>query len=364
MAILEIGRDGIESIPRATLVGEGIRERADLQRVLLASIGTIMPGVMVITEEFGNWEDSRRRIDILGLDKDANLVVIELKRTEDGGHMELQALRYAAMVSVLTFDQVVETHRQFLESRGSNIDPQEAVLEFLEWEEPDVEQFAQEVRIILVSVEFSKEITTTVLWLNDKGVDISCIRLTPYKLGDRLLVDVQQIIPLPEAEEFQTKVRQKQLTKSASRGGRDLTQFTLTLGDEVLSELRKRRAIHHVFRYLVDRGVSPEAVAEAIAVRKPETILVDFPGAVSEDHVKHHLNERNAGAGRGRFHPKRWFCAEDELIRFNGRTYIVSNQWGHRTEKALQNLAQAFPQFRIGVKPVRGEEGLAGCETR
>jgi len=30
-----------------------------------------------------------------------------LKRTEDGGHLELQAIRYAAMVSTMTFDQAV-----------------------------------------------------------------------------------------------------------------------------------------------------------------------------------------------------------------------------------------------------------------
>ena len=31
------------------------------------------------------------------LDNAARLVVVELKRTDDGGHLELQALRYAAM---------------------------------------------------------------------------------------------------------------------------------------------------------------------------------------------------------------------------------------------------------------------------
>lgn len=46
--------------------------------------------------------------------KAANLVVIELKRTEEGGRMELQAIRYAAMVSTMTFDQAANIFEQYL----------------------------------------------------------------------------------------------------------------------------------------------------------------------------------------------------------------------------------------------------------
>ena len=86
---------------------------------------------MVLSEEFGSWEDSRRRIDLLALDKDANLVVIELKRTEDGGHMDLQALRYAAMVDNMTFEQAVEAHQHYRNVRGIEGDAREEILEFL-----------------------------------------------------------------------------------------------------------------------------------------------------------------------------------------------------------------------------------------
>ncbi len=60
----------------------------------------------------GLFEDSRRRVDLLALDRAGTLVVIELKRTGDGGHMELQALRYAAMVSTMTADQLVTVYSQ------------------------------------------------------------------------------------------------------------------------------------------------------------------------------------------------------------------------------------------------------------
>ena len=37
-----------------------------------------------------------------------------LKRTSDGGHMGLQAIRYAAMVSAITFERAVQIHSTFL----------------------------------------------------------------------------------------------------------------------------------------------------------------------------------------------------------------------------------------------------------
>ncbi len=353
MAILEIGASSIEAVPKASLIAEGIRERGDLQRVLLASIGAVAPDVMVVTEEFGAWADSRRRIDILGLDRDANIVVIELKRTEDGGHMELQALRYAAMASVLTFDQVVDVHAQFLATKGIDADAREAVLEFLGWEDSDDERFGQDVRIVLASVEFSKEITTTVLWLNDKGVDIRCVRLTPYKLGDRLLVDVQQIIPLPEATDYQTQVRKKQ---KAERGRRDLTRFNLDLGGEKLSALPKRHALYRAFRYLVEHGISPERVTEGIQFRRPETVVFRVERVVDSASMRAALEARSKLDGGGRYVPRRWFCDVEEPLIFEGATYVVSKMWGPRTERALRNLAAAFPQFGIAVEPVSDTE--------
>jgi RecB family endonuclease NucS len=98
----------------ATYAEPNLRERQDMQRVLRDHIDAISPDLMVLAEEYGEWEDSKRRIDLLCIDRDSQLVVVELKRSDDGGHMELQALRYAAMVSTMRFEQAVTAHRQYL----------------------------------------------------------------------------------------------------------------------------------------------------------------------------------------------------------------------------------------------------------
>ena len=216
MPIYELRDDRIRSVPRTHFSSEGIKEREDLQRLLRDQPDLIDHGLMVLAEEFGDWSDSSRRIDLLCLDADANLVVVELKRTADGGHMELQALRYAAMVSTMTFDQAVEAHAAYLKQRDRDGDARDAILEHLGWEEPEEERFAIDVRVVLVSEGFSREITTAVMWLNERDLDIRCVRLSPYRAEGRVLLDIQQVIPLPEAADYQVRIKEKEQRKRSS----------------------------------------------------------------------------------------------------------------------------------------------------
>ncbi|QDT71720.1 PDDEXK family nuclease [Lacipirellula limnantheis] len=236
MAIFHITADRLEELPITTFSGAGIRERDDMQRLLRDQIEIIAPETLVISEEFSDWEDSRRRIDLLAIDRDANLVVIELKRTDDGGHMELQAIRYAAMISAMTFDRGVDVYAAYLRQRGDGRDARQSLLDFLGWDEVDDESFARDIRLVLVAADFSKELTTTAIWLGERGIDVRCVRLRPYLDGARLLIDVQQLIPLPEAEEFQVRLREKaqktRLAKSSQlTEARLFEQLTAQHGD-------------------------------------------------------------------------------------------------------------------------------------
>ena len=149
MPLFLLGADDIEVVPADSFSALGVTERGHLQRVLRTKLDVIAPGCFLLAEEFGEWEGASRRIDLLAIDRNARLVVIELKRTEDGGHAELQAIRYAAMVSAMTFDQAVETHRRYLAANSLDGDARERILTFLGWVEPHLEDFANDVRIIL-----------------------------------------------------------------------------------------------------------------------------------------------------------------------------------------------------------------------
>ena len=350
MAIFEMTQNSIRQISQTRFADAGISERNDLQRLLREKVEIISPDTLVIAEEFGEWEDSRRRIDLLGIDKDANLVVVELKRTEDGGHMELQAIRYAAMVSAMTFDKVIEVFSRYLQDQGREEDARSNLLEFLEWDEPDDDLFVQDVRIVLASAEFSKELTTAVMWLNERDIDIRCIRLQPYKDGERLLLDVQQIIPLPEAEAYRVQIKEKQKRERAARKFTpDLTKYDVTINGKTQERLAKRWAIFAVVKHLCAQGIEPEKIRDAIPWRRKRLFEV-AEGELDSESFLAAVTDRRQQEGRP-FDVRRFNCGDDDLIHSGGKTYVFSNQWGLRTFEAITTLIKAFPDAKITCNP-------------
>jgi len=106
-------------------------------------------------------------------------------------------------------------------------------------------------RIILVSSQFNKEITTTVLWLNERfgsteedglGMYIMCFEVGVYELGGQRALHFDQIIPISQAEEYQVKARAKELDsakkQAKSRRARSVslleTSGTLKQGSKIV----------------------------------------------------------------------------------------------------------------------------------
>jgi hypothetical protein len=65
MTLFEMTGDALTAVPTTDFATEGIWERRDLQRVLRDNIGTIDDTLLVVAEEFGDFEGSDRRIDLL-----------------------------------------------------------------------------------------------------------------------------------------------------------------------------------------------------------------------------------------------------------------------------------------------------------
>ncbi|MGC2237774.1 MAG: hypothetical protein WA584_16540 [Pyrinomonadaceae bacterium] len=325
MAIYCFEQNSLKKIEKTSFSGEGIRERQHLQSALKEQIEIIAPNCLVIAEEFSEWSESQRRIDLLAIDKQANIVVIELKRNETGEFMELQAIRYASMVSTLTFQKATEIYQKYLNSKETHEDAETILLGFLGWEDVKAEDFASDVRIILVSANFSKELTTSVMWLNERDLDIRCVRLIPYKFEDRIFVDVQQIIPLPEAESYQIKIKQQsEERREARKSSKDYTRY---LFDG--NEYNKRKLVLAVIKKWIVEN-SPQSFTELVSVFPQGLHRGDL--FVSEDEAKIICERQGID---------RYFINDDEIIRFpDSSSYAVSNQWGKGNIEPVISHAQ------------------------
>ncbi|HTR35795.1 MAG TPA: endonuclease NucS domain-containing protein [Bryobacteraceae bacterium] len=336
MSLFELSKTSISGLERVDFEAIGLLERADLQRLLRDHIAVISKDTLIISEEFSAW-DCDRRIDLLGVDRQAKLVVVELKRTADNTHADLQALRYAAMVWNMTFDDAVETFRRYLVERQKEDDPKTQLLQFLGWHDPTDGRFAEDVRIVLAAPDFSPEITSTVLWLNDRDLDLRCMRIQPYRLRDSILLDVQQIIPLPEAADYQVQIRQKQREARAAAGQVvDLTKYDVTMTDGISRNLSKREVMLTVCRFLVNGGIAPEELEKTIARHIFESVDGQVDGAMMEaEIVKNRPNDR--------FADQRYFTDDEQLIAYSGKTYALTTQWSKKTmEAAMAELLARF----------------------
>ena len=247
MAIFKMvgDKERLDKVERTSFGQEAVLERADLQRILRDQPDVLEDGLLIISEEFGNWEDSNRRIDLLALDSKGRLTVIELKRGATGELMDLQAIRYAAMVANMTFEQAADNFQNYLIKRAKEdnqiVEEDEAETLLRErgfgTTEQDIQVSTEIPRIILASEDFSKELTTCVLWLNDnlfRNMDekIKCIRLQPYRNENEIFVETSVIIPLPEASDYQTQLGKRKQETGVQRSG----SVEYTRGSDVFKE--------------------------------------------------------------------------------------------------------------------------------
>lgn len=325
MSLYSFNANSLQKVETTTFNSEGILERQHLQSAIKHQIDVVAPNCLVISEEFSEWSGSQRRIDLLAVNKEGNLVVIELKRTETGEHMELQALRYAAMVSTLTFSRTVEIYQKYLVSVGSEENAESNLLEFLGWEEPQEDDFALDVRIVLVSSNFSKELTTSVMWLNERNLDIRCVRLIPYRYQSQVLVDVQQIIPLPEAESYQVKIKQQsEERREARKSSKDYTRYLFQR-----NSFNKRKLVLAVIQQWVAEN-KPNNLSE---------LLQAFPQEIRSGGLFVPVEEAKGIYDRQGIY--RHFLGDGEKLVFPDSTqYAVSNQWGKGNIEKFINQAK------------------------
>lgn len=197
-----------------------LRERDHIQEWLAQMPEALGEELLVVQKEFDGFADTRERLDLLALDKEGRLVVIENKLDDSGRDVVWQGLKYVAYCSSLRKAEIVEIYQKYLDRWSQGADAVTNLCDFLGVAELDdiVLNAGNDQRLVLVAANFRREVTAAVLWLLGHGVRAQCFRIVPYSFDDELFVDLQQIIPTPEAADYMIRIADKDTEEKSNQG--------------------------------------------------------------------------------------------------------------------------------------------------
>lgn len=203
MQLWTIDGDRPVRLPSAKLDLEARLERWICQDLSLVGEDLLLLGSQIATA-YGH------AIDILAMDRDGNLVILELKRGRTPRDVVAQVLDYAAWVHGLSPAEVeglAETHRQ----RSL----EELYREVFRDDLPD--SLNEKQRLVIVATELDPQSERIVQFLSDQyGVNINVVFFDYYRHGDRELIGRSWLIAPDEVE-------RKARTSSSSRQRQTLT---------------------------------------------------------------------------------------------------------------------------------------------
>lgn len=146
-------------------------------------------------------ENSRVFPDLLGLDKDGNIVVVELKKGKTPREVVAQLLEYAAWASELSDDNIYEIAERYFPTfpqlQGKTL--REVFCNTFETEE--VPSLNQRLRLFIAAEEITPTISRVCRFLRiSHGVDVNCVEFSIYQTeSGEILVNSQVVVGQEEA---------------------------------------------------------------------------------------------------------------------------------------------------------------------
>jgi hypothetical protein len=163
-------------------------------------------------------------IDLLGIDKEGNTVVVELKREKTPRETVAQILEYTSFVENLSYEQLNKIYQEY---SGDEMSLEEYHQQFFQSNQDSKVAFNKSSKLMIVAQNISTEIKQTALYLRKKGIDIYCLEFkyflnksnesmisSDYVVGEDEFIKSEKI----KSEEL-PKVDEKQFAASLNKYG-------------------------------------------------------------------------------------------------------------------------------------------------
>ncbi len=218
---IDHSKNRITKLKQVTFSDLHLGEREHLQEWLANQPDALGEELLIIQKEFSGFDDTKERLDLLAFDKHGGVVIIENKLDDSGRDVVWQSLKYASYCSTLSKSNIAEIYQQYLDRADASAKAEERICEFLGEEDfgEVVLNAGDNQRIMMVAARYRKEVTSTVLWLLKHGVLLQCFKATPFQDGNALLLNLEQVIPLPEAAELMIGISRKEKEEHSAEQG-------------------------------------------------------------------------------------------------------------------------------------------------
>lgn len=209
MYLINKEQNRVTKLKQKTFSELKFRERDHLQEWIANNPSTLGEELLIIQKEFSGFNETNERLDLLALDKLGNVVVIENKLDDSGKDVTWQAIKYASYCASLTKQDIIKVYQDFL---GTSAIAQDKLTDFFDGRELSeiiLNQGLNSQRLILVAANFRKEVTSSVLWLLNFKIRVQCFKVTPFAFDEQLFLNVEQILPTKETEDFAISISTK-----------------------------------------------------------------------------------------------------------------------------------------------------------
>ncbi len=137
-------------------------------------------------------------IDLLGLDRAGDVVVIELKRDRTPRDTIAQSLEYASFAERLDTAQLEGILRSYLNDESLSL--AEHHREYFELGVDEAVAFNKDQRIVIVGQRVTPEIRQTAKFLRSKGIRVTCVEFTFFQADGETRLLSQEIVVGTETE--------------------------------------------------------------------------------------------------------------------------------------------------------------------
>lgn len=182
-----------------------------LQDILCKDISIADPNLMVIGREVPT--DFNKRIDILAINRDGDLVVVELKRNKTPRDIVAQTLEYGAWVRGIENDEIAQIYSRYQEKfpqdAGEGSIDEVFCQRFGMAEMPD--ELNESHQLVIVASELDSQTERIVTYLAEEhAVNINAVFFRVFKDGDREYLTRAWFRDPAAVDDAETQARRKQ----------------------------------------------------------------------------------------------------------------------------------------------------------